>query len=183
MILAQRFGEARSALGNDHEFLDVDRSIRVGAAVEDVRHRNGKHLGVGSADVFEKRKAELAGCGVRGGKRNGQKRVCSELALVWRAVEFDHRFVEGHLVQGVQFFDGRSDDIFDVRDRFKNAFAGVNRLVAIAKLPRFVFAGAGSAGNRRAAHRAAGEFDVGFNSWIPARIEDLAGTDFGNIGR
>ena len=35
---AQALGEGAEALGHDHEFLEIDRRIGVGAAVDDVRH-------------------------------------------------------------------------------------------------------------------------------------------------
>jgi hypothetical protein len=51
-------GEGGEAVGHDHEFLEVDRGVRVGAAVDDVGHRNGQDLGVGPAEVLEEGLAE-----------------------------------------------------------------------------------------------------------------------------
>ena len=42
---------------------------------------------------------------------------------------------------------------------------------------RFVFAGAGSAGNRGSAGGSVVENDVAFQGWIPSGIEDLAGVN------
>src|SRR5438034_1294377 len=58
---AESFREAGRAFRHDHEFLKIDRRIRVRAPVDDVHHRDGKHPGIGSAEVFEKREAELVG--------------------------------------------------------------------------------------------------------------------------
>jgi hypothetical protein len=41
---------------------------------------------------------------------------------------------------------------------------------------------AGTAGNGRAADGSAGEFDIGFDGRISARVEDLAGADRKNSG-
>ena len=40
---AQRFGEGRAAERHDHELLEVDAAVGVGAAVQDVHHRHRQH--------------------------------------------------------------------------------------------------------------------------------------------
>jgi hypothetical protein len=85
------------------------------------------------------------------------------------------------LVGGVEADDGGSKDFGNIRDRFGHALAEVGGLDAITEFDGLVFAGAGSAGNGRTADRAAGEFDIGFDGGIAARIDDLASRKAGDF--
>ena len=58
--------------------------------------------------------------------------------------------------------------------------AEVFRLVAVAKFPGLVDAGAGPAGHGRPAERAVGQFHVDLDGGIAAAIEDLSGADVDN---
>ncbi len=181
--VAQAFGESGGALRDDHEFLEIDGRVGVGAAVEDVHHRDREDLGVGSAEVFEKREADLAGGGMRGGERDGEQRVGAELRFVGRAVEGDHCAVDGDLIEGIEAGEFLGDDLLDVRDGLGDALAQVAVLHAVAQLPGFVFARAGAAGHGGAADGAAGEFNIGFDSGIAPGIENLPGANIGNGGQ
>ena len=75
-------------------------------------------------------------------------------ALFGRAVERDHRLVDGDLVLGVHAADRLEDLAVDGLDRLQHALAEIARLVAVAQLDRLVRAGRGARGHRRAAHRA-----------------------------
>ena len=66
----QRLGEGRGADRGDHELLDVDVAVGVGATVEDVHHRHGQQVRRGAADVAEERQAGRVG----GGARHGEAR-------------------------------------------------------------------------------------------------------------
>ena len=48
-------------MGHDHEFLEVDGGVGVGAAVDDVGHGHRQDFGVGPTEVLEEGLAE--GCG------------------------------------------------------------------------------------------------------------------------
>ena len=102
--------------------------------------------------------------------------LAPSLDLVLRAVQLEHGAVNRQLIEGVQAFaaPGR---IFSVTflTALDDAFAEVALFVAVAQFERFVFAGAGAGGHRRAAHRAAGQDHVHFHRGVTARIEDLAG--------
>ena len=58
---SQRLSVRRRADRHDHELLQVDVVVGVRAAVEDVHHRHGQHVGVGAADVAVQRELELVG--------------------------------------------------------------------------------------------------------------------------
>ena len=58
--------------------------------------------------------------------------------------------------------------------------AEVLGLVAVAKLPGLVDAGAGPAGHGGAAERAVGQFDVDFDGGVSPAVQDLPGADVYN---
>ena len=93
--------EGGQAFRHDHELLEIHRRIGVRAAVDDVHHRHGQHFGVGSAEIFEERQAELIGGGLRVRERDGEDGVRAELGFVRRAVELDHRLVHRDLVERI----------------------------------------------------------------------------------
>jgi hypothetical protein len=49
--------------------------------------------------------------------------------------------------------------------------------IAVPQLPSFMFPSACSAGNDGAADCTAGQFDIDFNGWIAAGVEDLSSPD------
>ena len=88
--------------------------------------------------------------------------------------------VQGDLIEGVhaaQFVGQLGVDVFD---GLQHPAAEVFRLVAVAKLPRLVDAGAGAAGHGGPAERAVGQFHVDLDGRIAAAIEDLSGTNVYN---
>jgi hypothetical protein len=75
------------------------------------------------------------------------------------------------LIAGVGAFEFDGDGFVDVGDRLRDAFAEVAVLHAVAKFPRFVFAGARAAGHDGTADGAAGKMDFGFDGGIAAGIK------------
>ena len=65
----------RRADGHDHELLEVDGVVGVGAAVEDVHHRHGQHVRGLAAQVALQRQPRLRRRGVRDGERDAEDRV------------------------------------------------------------------------------------------------------------
>ncbi len=93
----------------------------MGAAVEDVHHRDGKDLCVWPAEVLEEGQPDLRGGGVGGGQRDGEEGVGAELRFVRRAIEGDHGLVDGDLVEGVEAGEFLGDDFFDAGDGLGHA--------------------------------------------------------------
>lgn len=58
--------EGVSAFWDDHEFLDIDGGVGMGAAVDDVDHGDGEYFCIDAADVFVEGEVE-SGCGGVGG--------------------------------------------------------------------------------------------------------------------
>ena len=171
---AQTLAEGRQPHRHDHEFLEINGCIGMRAAVDDVRHGDGQHLGVGAAQIFEERQADERGGGLGVGQRDGEDGVGAELGLVRRAVEVEHDTVDSQLVQRIHAFERGKNLVGDVFDRLAHALAAETLGIAVAQFQRFEFARARAGRDRRAAHRATSQFHVNFNGRVSARIQNLA---------
>ena len=174
---AQAFAERVEALRHDHEFLKIDRGIRVGAAVDDVRHRHRQYVGLRAAEVAKERLAGRVCRRLGAGQRNGEDGIGAEGGLVVGAVEIEHRLVDRRLVGGIDAGERREHLVVDVGDGLPDALAEVAALVAVAQLERLVFAGARAAGHGGAPKRAVLEGDIGLDGGVATRVEDFAGQD------
>ncbi len=172
--VAQSFREARSALRHDHELLEVNRSIRVGSAVDDVHHRHRQHFSVGAAEVFVKGLTQSGRGGFGHGQRSTEDRIGTQFRFGGRAVDFQHRLVDGDLIRCHATDDAIGDFIIHGINGFQHAFAEVTLLVAIAKFQSFMFASAGTAGNRSAAQGSVFQEHVHFDGRVAAGVEHFA---------
>ena len=179
---AKGVGEGLGADRHDHELLEVDVVVGVGAAVEDVHHGGGEDAGVDAAEVAIERETEGEGGGAGGGHGDGEDGVGAEGGFVVGVVELEHGGVEEALVGGVHAGELGGDDALDVIDGLENAFAEVVGLVVVAELDGLVLAGRGSGGDGGAAADVAFEDDVGFDGGIAAGVEDFAGGDGDDVG-
>ena len=115
---AQRLGEAGRADRHDHELLEVDVVVGVGAAVEDVHHRHRQHVrrrrrrGSGRAAG----RARWPPPGPRRARRRGSA-LAPRRALFGGAVEVDQRLVERRLVERVDAPERVGDLAVDVARR------------------------------------------------------------------
>jgi hypothetical protein len=75
---AQGVGEGLGADGHDHELLEVDVRVGVGAAVEDVHHGGGQDAGVDAAEVAIEGSLSAFGGGAGGGHGDGEDGVGAE---------------------------------------------------------------------------------------------------------
>src|SRR6185369_11787337 len=82
----------------DHELLNVDVVVGVGAAVDDVHHRQRQLAGVGSADIFIQRLSGFLGRSLGNRQRYTQDRVGAEVRLEFGAVQLDHLHIDADLV-------------------------------------------------------------------------------------
>ena len=97
----QALGVGRGSGRHDHELLQVERVLRVGAAVDDVHHRHRQDVRLGAADPRVERLARVRRGRLGRGQRAAEDRVRAEPPLVRRAVRLDERVVDGSLVGGV----------------------------------------------------------------------------------
>ena len=123
---AQRLGEGRRADRHDHELLEVDVVVGVRAAVEDVHHRHGQHVGVDAADVA----VERAG---RARRRRPWPRPATRRGWRWRPGGPCCRCrrasssmpVDVALVERVEADERVGDLVVDVVDGVEHALAAV----------------------------------------------------------
>ena len=179
---AEGVREGFGADGHDHELLEVDVVIGVGAAVEDVHHGGGEGAGVDAAEVAIEGEGEGGGGGAGGGHGDGEDGVGAEGGLVGGVIEGDHGGVDESLVGGVEAGEFGAEDGLDVVDGFEDAFAEEVGLVVVAEFDGLVLAGGGAGGDGGAAAGAGLEGDVGLDGGVTAGVEDFAGGDGGDFG-
>ena len=163
--------------GAHHEFLRVEAIVGVGAAVDDVHHRDRKRARAGAAEIPVERQARGRRGRPRHGEGDAEDGVGAESPLVLGAVELDQDPVEQGLVPRVGAQDLAGDLAVDVRDGLRDALSAVALLVAVAQLQRLALAGRGARRHRRAPGRASREQDLDLDGRIAARVQDLPAED------
>ena len=179
---AQRFGEARSPHGEDHEFLEIDRVVGVHAAVDDVHHRHRQGPRRGAADIAIERHVEGFGRRLGAGQRDAEDGVGPKPALVRRAVEIDHDLVDLDLLLDGLIAQRLEDFAVDGLDRLLHALAEIALVVAVAQFDRLMRAGGGARWHRRTADRAVFQHHIDFNGGIAPAIENFAANDVDDGG-
>ena len=179
---AQGLGERIRARGNEHELLEVERVLRVRAAVDHVHHRHREDVGARTADPAEQRHPCVRGSSLRGGERDAQDRIRTETRLVLGSVELDQRLVESALIVRVQPADGSGDLRLDVPDRPQHALAAIDPLVPVAQLDRLEPSRRGAGRHRSPAQSARVEHDVDLDRRIAAGVENLTSMHPRNCG-
>src|SRR5205807_2976714 len=117
------------ACGHNHEFLKVNGTVGMCAAIENVHHRTreqirGRIRGI-AREIFVERLFEGDGGGAGGGHGDGENGVGTEAGLGGGAVEGNHLLVEHALVGGVEADYGLGDFGVDVRDGLKDALSEI----------------------------------------------------------
>ena len=169
----QAVGEGVEAARDDHELLDVDRVVGVGAAVQDVEHGYRQQRGGRAAEIGVERQAGEVGRRLGHRQRHAENGVGAEPALAGGAVELDESAVDEHLVPRVHALDGAGDLVMDVVDRLGNALAE-ETVAAVAQLQGLARAGGRAGRHHGATQRAAFQQAVHFDGRISARVEDLS---------
>ena len=173
---AQRLGEGGGADRGDHELLDVHVVIGVRAAVEDVHHRDGQHVGVRAAKVAEQRQAAGIRSGPGDGHADADDGVRAQPRLVRRPVQVDHGLVDQALVVDLVAEQFRLDLVDDVLDRPGHPLAAVFR-AAVPELDGLEGAGRGSARHARPGDGPVIERDLDLEGRVAPGIQDLPGMD------
>ena len=88
-------GESGKSPGDDHEFLEINGGVGMGAAIDDVGHRDGEDFGVGAAEVFEEGKVQTGGGGLGVGQGNGENGVGAEDGFGFGAIQLQHDAIDG----------------------------------------------------------------------------------------
>ena len=173
----ERFGERRHADRQEHELLEVDACLRMGAAVQHVELRHRQHHRPFVAETAIQRQAlDHCGC-VTARQAHREDGVGTEVRLVRRAVKRDHPRVERRLVHDIEPHQLRTDHADHVGECVAHALAAVALWVAIAKLDGLVDPRAGAAGHPRASLDTARECHHRLERRVAARVEDLERRD------
>jgi hypothetical protein len=91
---AECLRERIRARRHDHELLEVEGVLRVGAAVHDVHQRYGENAGSLPAEPGVERLAGLRSSRLRDGEGRAEHRVRAQPFLVRRPVQVDQRPVD-----------------------------------------------------------------------------------------
>ena len=180
---SQRLGEGGGAGRHDHELLQVERVLRVRAAVDDVQHRHRQHACLVATQPAVERDARLERRRLRRGERAPEHRVRPEPGLVRRSVELDEEPVEARLVVRRDAHERGPDLALHVLDGAEDALAEVGAGVAVAELHRLELPGGGTGGHVGAADGAGVERHLDLHGRVAARVENLAGVDAGHLHR
>ena len=180
---ADRFGKAVRPDRHDHEFLNIDRVVRVLAAIDDVHHRHGQDMRRNTADIAVEREAACIRRRLGNRHAGAEDRIRTDPALVRRTVERDHRQVDIPLVFGVECPDQHVADLGVHRIHgVDHALAQIPSLVAVAQFYRFMRPGRGTAWHSCTAETPVVEKDVDFDRGIASRIENFACVDVDDRG-
>ena len=175
---AQRFRKIRCSHWHDHEFLEVDGTVRVRAAVENIHHWNGQKIcgrirGI-PGKIFVERLLQCDGSCARCGHGHSQNSIGAQPRFRRRAIQRNHFVIEGTLLGSIQAGHRFANFAVGIRNCFQNSFAHIARLVSITQFQRFVLASGRARWNRRSADCAGRQRYIGFHSGIAARIDNLA---------
>ena len=165
----------------DHEFLHVDATVSVSAAVDDVHHRHGKNVGVGATEVTEELETSRFRSSLGDCKRNAEQRVRAQTRLARGAVEVEKGLVDGPLLDGVEADDGGCDLVEDGVDGLLDALAAVAG-ATVAKLDGLVLTGGGAGGYCRPGQGSVVQRDLDLDRGVATGVEDLASSDLLNDG-
>ena len=175
-------GERLRPARDDHELLEVERVVRVRAAVDDVQHRHRQDVRLRAADPAVERHACGRGGRLRSGERRAEDRVRAEARLVLGAVERDERGVDRALIGGVEPDQSRRDLRAHVVDRLPYALAEPRAGIAVAKLDRLELAGRGTRRHSGAPDLARVDLDLHLDRRVPSRVENLPRPNRSDLG-
>src|SRR5581483_3372307 len=170
------FVEAGRAHGHDHELLEVDGVVGVGAPVDHVHHGHGQDVGVGPAHVAVDGQLQLVGRGLGHGQAGAEDGVGAQACLVRGAVQVDEGGVHAPLVQGLHALDGAGDLVVDVAHGGGHALAHPGR-AAVPQLDRLELPGGRPRGHDGAPLGPRVEEDLDLDGGVAPGVEDLAGAD------
>ena len=178
---AERLGKRFCADRHDHEFLEINVVIGMGATVEDVHHRRRQGVCACAAEVAVQRQCKAIRRGPRGSHRDGKNRIRAQSSLIFGAIELNHFLVQRALVGGVEVRQGVGYLAVYIFHGLEHTFADVNTAVAVAQLNRFVLTGRSAAGDDGPALRSILKPDFCLHRRIAARIQHLPAAYFCNI--
>ena len=151
------------------------------AAVEDIHHRHRQVIAADAAEeAVERDILRLRRCLGRC-ERDREDGVCTEVRLVFRAVELEHDGIDRIDVRSIRTDERRCDLLVDVRNRLRDALAAELRLVAVAELQCLELARRSARRSGCAADGTILERDLRLDRRIAARIDDFTADDLHDL--
>ena len=178
---AQAFREGLRAHRHDHEFLNVDRVVGVGPAIDDVHHRHRQDAAPRRPRHSARAAAQLAGRRLGDGEADAEDGVGAEPALVLRAVELAQGAVDADLVERVMALAAPAAiSPLTASTAFRTPLPPKRLLVAVAQLHRLARSGRSARGHGGPAVGAALENDVDLDGGISPAVEDFPAANAGD---
>ena len=171
---AQALREGGRADRHDHELLHVDVVVGVGAAVDDVHHRDGQDAGGGATDVAIERLLGVGGSRLGDREAGPEDGIGAEAALVGRAVELAEQVIDGDLLAHVEADELVGDRRVHVLHGLADALAAPPGRVAVAELDRLVLTGGSTRRHGRPAEDARFGADLDLDGGVAAAVQDGA---------
>ena len=168
--------EARSAQRDNHEFLQIEVIVGVSAAVDHVHHRHGHLHGTHTAQVAIKGQTAIVGCCTGAGHGHTQNGIGAEVALIFRAVVFDHLRVDRSLLRHIKTDQSRLNLGVNVFHGLHDTLTAVAR-VLVAQFKCFTNTGGSAGRHGSAAHHAAVKINVAFNRGVAAAVQNFTSDD------
>ena len=167
---------------HNHEFLNIDRVIGMGAAVDDIHHRHRKCVGECAADITVKRQTGVFGSRFRNGQTHAKNSVGSKTGFVRRSVQINHRLVDQQLIVGIK--TGQRFKNFGINgfNGFRHALTEIAALVTIAQLHGLVHTGR-SAGRHGGPAKSAGfQNYIDLNGRVATGVDDFTSVNIDDLG-
>ena len=174
---AQAFGERVRTDRHDHELLDVDGVVSVGAPIDDVHHGHRHQVGVDAADVAVQGLTEGACRRLGYGEADAEQGVGAQVALVVAAIEVDQVMVDADLVEDVHAHELLGNRGVHVLNGTQDALAEVAVRLAVPKFDGLVDTGAGPGRDGGPAEDPLTGDDFHLDGGIASGIQDLPGVN------
>ena len=175
--IAQGFAKIRRPYGDDHQLLQIEVVVSVGAAIDHVHHGN-RHLHTAHAAEIAVQ-GQTRFFGRRTGHRHGhgQNGIGTEAGFVVCAVKLDQGVVQKRLFAGIQANHSLCDLVVDILHSLQDTFAAVACGVAVAQFDGFTAAGGCTRGNGGTTHDAAFQQDIALHRGVATAVQNFTSND------
>ncbi len=170
---SEGFGKRGAVDRNDHEFLNVDAVVRVGAAVQNIDVRYGKKITLSSGQIGEQLLFRGPGGGRGGRHGDGKNRIGSQPLFRRCAVKGHHPVVQLILPEGVHAGDFRGQNVSRIGDGLADTFAQVPGWISVSEFQGFPFSGGGPGWNRGFPGDSGSQRDFCFDGRVSAGVQDF----------
>ncbi len=172
--IAKGFFKARSAHGDNHEFLQVEVVIGMCATVDDVHHRNGKLHCTHTTKIAIKGKTHFFSSCAGNCHGDCQNSISTKAALIFCAIKSNHLAIDQGLIGCFHAANQVSDFAIDVFNSLQDALTTVALRILITEFNSFTDTRGGARRHSCAARSTTFQNDFRFDRGVATAIEDLA---------